>query len=127
MGNYTGNNVVKIAAGGGSASVVSTGGLTLAEAAGVVVDGAGNLYIADYGHNRIVLVTSTGTASAVSITGLATAINQPAALALDGSGESLHRRLGQQPNRQSYAERRRLCYGHGELYPHLDRRYGCGR
>ena len=86
VGNYTGNNVVKIAAGGGSASVVSTGGLTLAEACGVVIDGAGNLYIADYGHNRIVLVTSTGTASVLSITGLATAINQPAALALDGSG-----------------------------------------
>ncbi len=86
MGNYTGNNVVKIAAGGGSASVVSTGGLTLNEACGVVVDGAGNLYIADYGHNRIVLVTSTGVASAISISGLATAINQPAALALDGSG-----------------------------------------
>ena len=86
VGNYSGNNVVKIAAGGGSASVVSTGGLTLVEACGVAVDGAGNLYIADYGHNRIVLVTSTGAASVVSITGLGTAINQPAALAMDGAG-----------------------------------------
>jgi sugar lactone lactonase YvrE len=84
--NYTGNNVVKIAAGGGSASVVSTGALSLVEACGVVVDGAGNLYIADYGHSRIVLVTSTGVASAISISGLSTAINQPAALALDASG-----------------------------------------
>ncbi|HET9308372.1 MAG TPA: Ig-like domain repeat protein [Candidatus Sulfotelmatobacter sp.] len=86
VGNYTGNNVVKIAAGGGSASVVSTGGLTLLEACGVAVDGAGNLYIADYGHNRIVLVTSTGAASVFTVTGLGTAINQPAALALDGAG-----------------------------------------
>ena len=86
VGNYTGNNVVKIAAGGGSASVVSTGAYTLAEAAGVAVDGAGNLYIADYGHNRIVLVMVNGTASVVSVTGLGTAINQPAALALDGAG-----------------------------------------
>jgi sugar lactone lactonase YvrE len=68
------------------ASVVSTGGFTLNEAAGVAVDGAGNLYIADYGHNRIVLVKSTGAVSAVTITGLATAINQPAALAIDEAG-----------------------------------------
>ena len=86
VANYGGSNVVKIAAGGGSASVVSTGGYTLYEAAGVAVDGAGTLYISDYGHNRIVLVNSAGTASLLTITGLATAINQPAALALDAAG-----------------------------------------
>ena len=86
VANYTGSNVVKIAAGGGSAAVVSTGAYTLNEAAGVAVDGAGTLYIADYGHNRIVVVNSAGTASVLSITGLGTAINQPAALALDGAG-----------------------------------------
>ncbi|HKT89020.1 MAG TPA: Ig-like domain repeat protein, partial [Candidatus Sulfotelmatobacter sp.] len=37
-------------------------------------------------HNRIVMVNSAGTASVLAIAGLSTAINQPAALALDGAG-----------------------------------------
>ena len=86
VANYTGNNVVKIAAGGGSSSVVSTGAYTINEATGVAVDGAANLYIADYGHNRILLVKSDGVTSVLSITGLGTAINQPAGIALDAAG-----------------------------------------
>jgi len=86
VANYGGDNVVKIAAGGGSASVVSTAGLTLNEPAGVALDGAGNLYIADYGNSRIVLVKSTGTASVLTITGLAQTISFPTALAFDRAG-----------------------------------------
>lgn len=86
VGNYTSDNVVKIAAGGGSASVVNTGGITLVEAAGVALDGAGNLYIADYGHSRIVQVKSSGSATVLTLAGLAQALNQPAALAIDGAG-----------------------------------------
>ena len=52
----------------------------------MAVDGAGNVYIADYAHSRIVLVNSDGTASALTITSLGTALNQPAALALDAAG-----------------------------------------
>jgi sugar lactone lactonase YvrE len=86
VANYTGNNVVKIAAGGGSASAVSTGAYTFSEPTGIVLDGAGNLYIADYGHSRILLVTSTGAVSVLSITGLAQAISYPAGLAMDAAG-----------------------------------------
>jgi hypothetical protein len=52
----------------------------------VALDGAGNLYIADYGNSRIVLVKSTGAASVFTISGLAQAISYPTALAFDGAG-----------------------------------------
>ncbi|MGA2499634.1 MAG: Ig-like domain repeat protein [Tepidisphaeraceae bacterium] len=65
---------------------------------GVAKDGAGNLYIADGGHNRIRMVSAstglistvagTGTASYTGDSGLATAatLNTPSGIALDGAG-----------------------------------------
>ncbi len=66
--------------------------------AGVVKDGAGNLYIADSGHNRIRMVSaSTGQISTVAGTGTASytgdnaaataaTLNTPSGIALDGAG-----------------------------------------
>lgn len=90
-GNYvqtTGNpQVVKIAAGGGSAVAVSTAPVTLgASVTGVAVDGAGNLYIADYYQDRIVVVTPGGVASVLTINGLSPALGEPTELAFDGAG-----------------------------------------
>jgi len=42
----------------GTASVLSTGGLTLNQPFSVAVDGAGDLYITDTGNNRVVEVTA---------------------------------------------------------------------
>ncbi len=44
----------------GTASVLNTGSLTLANPFGVAVDGAGDLYIADTGNSRVVEVTAAG-------------------------------------------------------------------
>ena len=82
--------VVKIPAGGGSATPVSTPGVTLGvSVTGVALDGAGNLFIADYFNSRIVVVTPQGEASVLSISGLSPALGQPAALAFDEAG-NLH-------------------------------------
>jgi len=51
---------------------------------GAAVDGAGNLYIADTGDNRVVEVTAAGAASVLS-TGSLT-LNQPLNVAVDGAG-----------------------------------------
>ncbi|MGD0132106.1 MAG: NHL repeat-containing protein, partial [Bryobacteraceae bacterium] len=82
-----GGNVVKIPAGGGSASVVSPSGYTFAEeVAGIAIDGAGNLFISDHENSRIIVITPGGVASVLSITGLASALGFPAGLAFDGAG-----------------------------------------
>jgi sugar lactone lactonase YvrE len=84
--NYEGNNVVKIPAGGGTATVVSLGEeLTTNMVAGVALDGAGNLFICDHYGNRIIEVTPAGVASVLNITGLSTGLNLPTGLAVDAA------------------------------------------
>ena len=86
VANSSANNVIKIPQGGGNATVVSTGADTLNDPMGVAVDGAGNLFIADEGNQRIVVVTPAGTASALSISGLSTALGAPWELNFDAAG-----------------------------------------
>jgi len=91
VGNYaqssTNPKVVKIAAGGGSASAVSTASVTLGQSVtGIALDGAGNLFIADYYNDRIVVVTPGGVASVLSISGLSPALGEPTELAFDAAG-----------------------------------------
>jgi DNA-binding beta-propeller fold protein YncE len=82
-----GGNVVKIPAGGGTASVVSPSGYTFGqEVDGVALDGAGNLYISDHLNNRIIVITPGGVASVLTISGLATALGHPTGLAFDAAG-----------------------------------------
>ncbi len=82
-----GGNLVKISAGGGSASVVSPSGYTFgSQVTGVALDGAGNLFVSDHVNSRIIVVTPGGVASVLSINGLASALGFPTALAFDGAG-----------------------------------------
>jgi sugar lactone lactonase YvrE len=62
----------------------------------VAVDGAGDLYIVDYGNNRVVEVTATGVASVLSTGSLTapsgsscttTALCRPRSVAVDGAGD----------------------------------------
>jgi hypothetical protein len=52
----------------------------------MVVDSAGNIYIADTGHGQIVEVNAQGTTSVLTISGLSPALVSPAGIAIDGSG-----------------------------------------
>lgn len=70
----------------GIASVVSTGGISVALPFGVVGDAAGNLYIADAGADQIVKLDLNGKASVLAINGLSPQLNGPSFLAMDGSG-----------------------------------------
>src|SRR5580704_11841907 len=79
-----GGNVVRIPAGGGSATVVALP--TGQEVDGVAVDGAGNLFVSDHLNNRILVATPAGVVSILSITGLSPALALPVALAFDGAG-----------------------------------------
>jgi sugar lactone lactonase YvrE len=89
VGDYTGKNVTKIPAAGGSAARVSfgtPGSTALQNITGVAVDGAGNLFVGDHQNSRIVVVTPGGVVSVLSITGLEPALGFPTALALDSQG-----------------------------------------
>jgi sugar lactone lactonase YvrE len=82
-----GGNLVKIPAGGGSASLVSPTGFPFGEeVTGVALDGAGNLFVSDHDNNRILVITPGGVTSALSITSLSPGLNLPTALAFDASG-----------------------------------------
>ncbi len=82
-----GGNLVRIPAGGGSASVVSPTGYTFgSEVTGVALDGAGNLFVSDHNNNRILVITPGGVVSVLNITGLSPMLNLPTALAFDASG-----------------------------------------
>ncbi len=70
----------------GTAVVVDTGSSTLNHPKGVVVDNAGNIFIADTAHHQIVKVTPAGTATVLAITGLSTGLSTPEGLALDTAG-----------------------------------------
>jgi sugar lactone lactonase YvrE len=89
VGDYTGRNVTRIPAGGGSASVVNLGtpgSVAVQNITGVAVDGAGNLFIGDHQNSRILVVTPGGVVSVLSISGLGTPLGFPVALAFDASG-----------------------------------------
>ncbi len=93
VSNYIGQNVVKVPAGGGVGTVVSTGSLSpgLNSVTGVAVDGAGNLFISDHLNNRIVVVSAAGVTSVLNIAGLPASgsgqvLSNPAELALDAQG-----------------------------------------
>ena len=89
VGDYTGKNVTKIPAGGGSAALVplgTPGGEAVQNITGVAVDGAGNLFIGDHENSRILVVTPGGVVSVLSITGLSPALGFPTALAFDAAG-----------------------------------------
>ena len=82
----TGNNRVVQVNSADAASVVDLGSLTLTSPQGVAVDASGNLYIADTGNDRIVKLPAGGSAAALSITGLGTALSAPVGLAVDTAG-----------------------------------------
>ncbi len=89
VGDYSGKNVTRIPAGGGSAVLVALGtpgSIAVQNITGVAVDGAGNLFIGDHQNSRILVVTPGGVVSVLSITGLSPALGFPVALALDGAG-----------------------------------------
>jgi sugar lactone lactonase YvrE len=86
------NRVVEVTA-AGAASVLSTGSLApvpygcgsaLCEPFGVAVDSAGDVYIADFGDNRVVEVTAAGAASVLNVGSLILA--EPTGVAVDGAG-----------------------------------------
>jgi sugar lactone lactonase YvrE len=82
-----GGNLVKIPAGGGTASVVSASPYTFSsEVTGVAFDGAGNLFISDHLNSRIIVKRPGGVASLLTINGLGTPLGYPTALAFDGAG-----------------------------------------
>ena len=84
---YNASNVIYVPAGGGSASNVnagSPGGSTLHGVSGIALDGAGNLFIADYYNSRIVVMTPGGVSSVLTINGAA--VSLPMELAFDGAG-----------------------------------------
>ncbi len=75
-------DVTRIPAGGGNASVVSFGtpgdpATALQNITGVAVDGAGNLFVGDHQNSRILVVTPGGVVSVLSITGLSPPLGFP--------------------------------------------------
>ena len=89
VADYTGKNVTRIPAGGGSAAVVTLGtpgSEAVQNITGVAVDGAGNLFIGDHQNSRILVMTPGGVVSVLTITGLSPALGFPVALAFDGAG-----------------------------------------
>jgi sugar lactone lactonase YvrE len=87
VADYTGQNVTRIPAGGGNATVVSLGtpgSIAVQNITGVAIDGAGNLFIGDHENSRILVVTPGGVVSVLSVTG--PSLGFPTALAFDASG-----------------------------------------
>jgi sugar lactone lactonase YvrE len=85
VGNYTGNNVTKIPAGGGSGTVL-TGSISTSQVTGLAMDGAGNLFFANYQTSgQIVEISNTGTVSAITINGVS--LNSPTKLHFDAAGD----------------------------------------
>jgi uncharacterized protein (TIGR03437 family) len=71
----------------GLVSPLNPGGNTLSLPNAIVVDPAGDVYIADTNNNRIVEVNAQGTPSVLTITGLSPAsLSSPSGIAIDGAG-----------------------------------------
>lgn len=89
IADYSGSNVTKVPAGGGSASRISLGtpaSIAVQNITGVALDGAGNLFVGDHENSRILVVTPGGVVSVLSITGLSTALGFPTAINFDAAG-----------------------------------------
>lgn len=69
----------------GTASIVSTGGVSLSSPFGATIDGAGNLYVGNYTGNNVVKIAAGGGSASVVSTGALT-LAEPAGVALDGAG-----------------------------------------
>ncbi len=69
----------------GVTQVLSTGSTSLMSPSGIAVDTAGNIYIADTGHNQIVTINPQGMAAVLSVA-LTPGLSSPGGLAVDGSG-----------------------------------------
>jgi DNA-binding beta-propeller fold protein YncE len=73
----------------GNVQTINTGGsITLSSPSGIVVDSAGDMFIADTvsGSGRIVEVNAQGTASVLTISGLSPALGSLFGIAIDGAG-----------------------------------------
>ncbi len=70
----------------GTQIAISPGSYSLGSPQGIAVDAAGNVFIADYGKNRVVEVPGGGGAPGLVNTGSYT-LNEPFGLALDGAGD----------------------------------------
>jgi sugar lactone lactonase YvrE len=73
----------------GNVQTVNTGrSITLSSPSGIVVDSAGDIFLADTvsGSGRIVEVNAQGTASVLSISGLSPALGSLSSIAIDGGG-----------------------------------------
>jgi sugar lactone lactonase YvrE len=73
----------------GTVQTINTGGsITLSSPSGIVVDPAGDIFIADTvsGSGRIVEVNAQGTASVLTISGLSPALGALSGIAIDGGG-----------------------------------------
>ncbi len=89
VGDYSGKNVAKVPAAGGSATLVNfgtPGTIAIQNLTGVALDGAGNLFVGDHQNSRILVVTPGGVVSVLSISGLSPALGFPTALAFDQAG-----------------------------------------
>src|SRR5580658_5483008 len=73
----------------GNVQTINTGGsITLSSPSGIVVDPAGDTFIADTvsGSGRIVEVNAQGTGSVFTISGLSPALGSLSSIAIDGAG-----------------------------------------
>jgi MBG domain (YGX type)/PASTA domain/Abnormal spindle-like microcephaly-assoc'd, ASPM-SPD-2-Hydin len=66
----------------GTQTTVNTGSYSLVTPAGAAVDAAGDLYISDNGHQRVVKVAANGT-----VTTVGSGLQYPQGLAVDGAGD----------------------------------------
>ena len=69
----------------GTASIISTGGVSLSSPFQAAIDGSGNIYVGNYtGSNVVKIASGGGSASVVSTGGLT--LNEAAGVAIDGAG-----------------------------------------
>jgi sugar lactone lactonase YvrE len=81
------SNVREIVAAGGYATVHTLGGgFSFVQLAGVALDGAGNLIVADYGNSQVDQVMAKGGYTTVNVLAGYPQFNAPNGLAVDGSG-----------------------------------------